>query len=133
MVERSSGGQGGNPDEQLRKSLTNQVYIYRLSEMKLRLSPQTLTVLDALLAQPREWQYGYDISRSTSLKSGTLYPILMRLADRKLLETRWEAAEPGKPPRHMYRFTQEGLRFARANARTHAGGLRRVALNQEIA
>ena len=99
----------------------------------LRLSPQTILVLDALLAQPREWQYGYDISRTTALKSGTLYPILMRMADRSLLETRWEAGEPGKPPRHMYRFTQEGLRFARANAPARAGGSRRVALSLENA
>jgi PadR family transcriptional regulator PadR len=99
--------------------------------MKPRLSPQTLEVIDALLAAPREWQYGYDISRNTGLKSGTLYPILMRLADRKLLETRWEMADPGKPPRHMYRFTPEGLLFARANARAGSAGSRRVALSME--
>jgi PadR family transcriptional regulator PadR len=99
--------------------------------MKPRLSPQTLEVIDALLAAPREWQYGYDISRNTGLKSGTLYPILMRLADRKLLETRWETADPGKPPRHMYRFTPEGLRFARANSPAQPAGSRRVALSLE--
>jgi len=96
--------------------------------MKLRLSPQTVLVLDAFLEQAEEWQYGYDLSRITGLKSGTLYPILMRLAERKLLETQWEAAEPGKPPRHMYRFTPEGLRFARANTAAPASGLRQVAL-----
>lgn len=79
----------------------------------LRLSPQTLQVLDAFLASPRDWKYGYDISRNTGLKSGTLYPILMRMADRKLLETSWETTEPGRPPRHMYRFTPDGLRLAR--------------------
>jgi DNA-binding PadR family transcriptional regulator len=84
--------------------------------MKLRLSPQTLLVLDAFLEQAEEWKYGYDLSRVTGLRSGTLYPILMRLAGHELLETEWEAAEPGKPPRHMYRFTPDGLRFARANA-----------------
>jgi PadR family transcriptional regulator, regulatory protein PadR len=99
--------------------------------MKPRLSPQTLEVIDALLAAPREWQYGYDISRNTGLKSGTLYPILMRMADRKLLETRWEASEPGKPPRHMYRFTPEGLQFARANSPAQPAGSRRVALSLE--
>jgi PadR family transcriptional regulator, regulatory protein PadR len=99
--------------------------------MNLRLSPQTLLVFGALLVEPRAWHYGYDLSRSTGLKSGTLYPILMRMADRKLLETRWEAAESGKPPRHMYRFTPEGLRFARANAPSSAAGTRRVALSQE--
>jgi PadR family transcriptional regulator, regulatory protein PadR len=102
--------------------------------MKLRLSPQTLVALDALLTEPREWKYGYDISRTTGLKSGTLYPILMRLADRKLLETRWETADPGRPPRHMYRFTPEGLRFARANApQRTAVSSRRVVLGLEEA
>jgi PadR family transcriptional regulator, regulatory protein PadR len=97
--------------------------------MKLRLSPQTLLVIDAFLIQAEEWKYGYDLSRVTGLKSGTLYPILMRMAERKLLETQWEAGEPGKPPRHMYRFTPEGLRFARASAGKHAtGGLRKIAL-----
>jgi PadR family transcriptional regulator PadR len=81
--------------------------------MKLRLSPQTLQVLDAFLQETTEWKYGYDISRNTGLKSGTLYPILMRLAERRLLETSWETAEIGKPPRHLYRLTPDGLHFAR--------------------
>jgi PadR family transcriptional regulator, regulatory protein PadR len=89
--------------------------------MKLRLSPQTLLVLDAFLEQPEDWQYGYDLSRITALKSGTLYPILMRLAENKLLETKWEESEPGKPPRHMYRFTPEGLRYVKALSRTSPG------------
>jgi DNA-binding PadR family transcriptional regulator len=42
-----------------------------------------------------------------------MYPILMRLADRGLLETAWEAdAEPGRPPRHLYRLTHAGIDFA---------------------
>jgi PadR family transcriptional regulator, regulatory protein PadR len=81
--------------------------------MKLRLSAQTLQVLDAFLQNPTGWKYGYDISRNTGLKSGTLYPILMRLAERKLLETGWETSEAGKPPRHLYRLTPDGLIFAR--------------------
>jgi PadR family transcriptional regulator PadR len=98
--------------------------------MKIRLSPQTLLLLDAFLEQAEEWKYGYDLSRVTGLKSGTLYPILMRLAGRKLLETEWEAStEAGKPPRHMYRFTPEGLRFARANVKANTrGALDQVAL-----
>jgi len=96
--------------------------------MKLRLSPQTLLVLDAFLEQVEDWKYGYDLSRITGLKSGTLYPILMRMAERNLLETQWETGEPGKPPRHMYRFTPDGLRFARASASaSSSSGLGRVA------
>jgi PadR family transcriptional regulator PadR len=90
--------------------------------MKLKLSPQTLLILETFLDHPADWKYGYDLSRSTGLKSGTLYPILMRLADRKLLETAWETSEPGKPPRHMYRFTSEGMQFARERRPARAAG-----------
>ena len=81
-----------------------------------RLSRQTLQVLDAFVQTGTgAWTYGYDISRGTGLKAGTLYPILIRLAQHKLLDTRWDNAEPGKPPRHMYRLTADGLRLARDN------------------
>jgi DNA-binding PadR family transcriptional regulator len=88
--------------------------------MKLRLSRQTVLVLTDFLKAPSDWKYGYDISRATGLKSGTLYPILMRLADRALLDTRWETAEAGKPPRHMYRLTASGLQLARQKSPSEA-------------
>lgn len=84
-----------------------------MSTARFRLSPQTLLVFDLFLTEPADWRYGYDISRETGLKSGTLYPLLMRLAERSLLETRWEAAEPGSPPRHLYRLTSAGKAWAR--------------------
>ncbi len=77
-------------------------------------SPQTLRLFRALLADPSQWRYGYDLSRETRLASGTLYPILIRLTDREFLETRWEPAEqPGRPPRHVYRLTGAGADYAR--------------------
>jgi DNA-binding PadR family transcriptional regulator len=76
-------------------------------------SPQTLRVLDALLEDAGAWHYGYALSRRTGLRSGTLYPILIRLAERGWLETRWAPSErPGRPPRHTYRLTAEGARRA---------------------
>jgi PadR family transcriptional regulator, regulatory protein PadR len=76
-------------------------------------SPQTLKVFGALLDDPQGWHYGYALSKITGLASGTLYPILMRLVDRDLLETRWEPAEtPGRPPRHVYRLTPDGAAHA---------------------
>ena len=84
--------------------------------MKLRKSSQTLLVLAEFLQSPRNWRYGYDISKNTGLKSGTLYPILMRLAERELLQTCWEAVEEGRPPRHMYRLTSGGLQYAHQEA-----------------
>jgi len=82
--------------------------------MKMRRSPQMLLVLAEFLGQEQEWRYGYDISRNTGLKSGTLYPILIRLAQHRLLKTSWETTTEGRPPRHMYKLTEDGLRYARA-------------------
>lgn len=84
-------------------------------------SPQTLLLFRALLADPSQWRYGYDLSRETALASGTLYPILIRLADREFLETRWEPPEqPGRPPRHVYRLTDAGADHARERLATAA-------------
>jgi DNA-binding PadR family transcriptional regulator len=75
-------------------------------------SPQTVAVLLALADEPKTWRYGYDLCQQLDLKPGTLYPILIRLADRGLLETAWESdAPPGRPPRHMYRLTGEGCKM----------------------
>ena len=80
----------------------------------IRMSSQSLDLLKAFIAEPGDWRYGYDLSRETTLKSGTLYPILIRLNNRGWLETRWSQPEgPGRPPRHMYRLTPDGLRCAR--------------------
>lgn len=66
-----------------------------------------------MLELPREWRYGYDLSKATGLKSGTLYPILMRLDEQELVESAWrESDQPGRPPRHIYRLSRKGLRFA---------------------
>jgi DNA-binding PadR family transcriptional regulator len=73
-------------------------------------SPQTQAVLAVLAADPANWQHGYRLAQDTDLKSGTLYPILMRLADRGLVEARWEDAQPeGRPRRHLYRLTAAGV------------------------
>jgi len=78
-------------------------------------SAQTLAVLGALAAEPSAWRHGYDLARETGLKSGTLYPILVRLADREIVEARWEEGQPaGRPRRHLYRLTTDGLATATA-------------------
>lgn len=82
--------------------------------IRLRVSPQTLNVLDALLEHPGQWRHGYSLSRQTRIPSGTLYPILMRLEKLHWLETRWE--EPGnlgRPARHQYRLSGNGRAWAR--------------------
>ena len=94
-------------------------------------SPQTVNVLRALAAEPARWRYGYDLVAEVNLKSGSLYPILVRLADRGLLETSWEPSVDSRPPRHLYRLTGAGREFVAAltaarGARTAAHPHRRL-------
>ena len=77
-------------------------------------SHQTRLVLSALLGKPRRWRHGYDLSIETGLKSGTLYPLLMRLSDHGYLDARWsEPDQSGRPPRHEYKLTPSGITLAR--------------------
>jgi PadR family transcriptional regulator, regulatory protein PadR len=86
--------------------------------VRIRFSRQTLTILEALLARPSDWRYGYAISCQSSIPSGTLYPILMRLDELGWLETKWEEAVPrGRPPRHLYRLSGNGREWAREELR----------------
>lgn len=73
-------------------------------------SPQTRTVFALLADDAEQWWYGYDIVQRTGLRSGTLYPILARLAERGYLATSWESDPPeGRPRRHLYRLTGAGV------------------------
>ena len=85
-----------------------------MSRRRPESSPQTRDVLRALQDEP-DWSYGYDISRLTGVKSGTLYPMLARLAERGLLEATWEQpSAEGRPARHLYRVTAAGRDLARS-------------------
>lgn len=84
--------------------------------LRFRSTRQTRALFAAFLDRPGDWHYGYDLSRATGLKSGTLYPLLMRFADRGWVESRWTESDiAGRPPRHIYRITAEG-RAAAAEA-----------------
>ena len=74
-----------------------------------RFSPQTLAALAVLAEAGAGWRYGLELAAATGLKSGSLYPILIRLAERGLLESCWQEPDrPGRPPRHAYRLTAAG-------------------------
>ena len=90
-------------------------------------SEQTIAVLLALAGDPTAWRHGYDLCQQTGLKAGTLYPILIRLADRNWLETTWETGSvAGRPPRHLYRLTATGREQTRkvAAAKAHSAKAR---------
>jgi PadR family transcriptional regulator, regulatory protein PadR len=78
-----------------------------------RPSAQTTAVVLALAEEPAAWRYGYQLCRQLDIKPGSLYPILMRLTDRGLLENTWDTeVAVGRPPRHLYRLTGSGRALA---------------------
>ncbi|MBS0384480.1 MAG: helix-turn-helix transcriptional regulator [Proteobacteria bacterium] len=80
-----------------------------MAGVQRRPSAQTLAVLDALAEARRQWRYGLELAAATGLKSGSLYPILARLDERGLVESKWlEPEKPGRPARHAYRITAAG-------------------------
>lgn len=86
------------------------------------LSDTARTILAALL-EARGWSHGYDLARQAGVKSGTLYPLLIRLEQQGFLEAEWQpAADSGRPPRHAYRLTASGIALAHANPPRPAGG-----------
>jgi PadR family transcriptional regulator, regulatory protein PadR len=96
-----------------------------------RPSARTIAVVLALAETPATWRYGYELCRMLDIQAGSMYPILIRLADRGLLETAWESDAPaGRPPRHLYRLTGPGLALATelaekaSSAVTNPAGLR---------
>jgi PadR family transcriptional regulator, regulatory protein PadR len=71
-------------------------------------------VLRALLEDPAARRYGYDLMKAASLKSGTLYPMLARLEDQKMVTSAWQTPrEEGQRPRKYYQLTAEGIGVAR--------------------
>ena len=93
-------------------------------------SNQAAILLRALLTAPGEWRHGYGLMQDTGLQSGSLYPLLIRLADDGFLDSAWETDAATARPRRVYRLNAAGHslaheRVARAAARgqpdTNAG------------
>lgn len=81
------------------------------------LSEHARALLAALLAAGDRWSHGYELASLTGIKSGTLYPLLIRLEAQGYLAAEWQQpVASGRPPRHAYRLTAAGQRLARAEA-----------------
>jgi PadR family transcriptional regulator, regulatory protein PadR len=91
------------------------------------MTPQTLSVLEALLDDSRQEAWGFELSRATGLAAGTMYPILARLVAAGWVEDRWEPPEvgraTGRPPRRYYRLSAVGR--ARATHAVHSAATTR--------
>lgn len=77
----------------------------------IRISGPMLKVLKVMVEKPQEQRSGAEISRSTAVGSGTLYPLLQRLENAGWLKSEWEKIDPseaGRPRRRLYKLTGRG-------------------------
>jgi PadR family transcriptional regulator, regulatory protein PadR len=84
-------------------------------DMNVRMSLQTLRVLETFLENPTEQLAGAEVHKRCGIASGTLYPILLRLESAGWFVSHWESIDPssvGRPRRRLYRLTPTGLRRA---------------------
>jgi PadR family transcriptional regulator, regulatory protein PadR len=87
---------------------------YTCSLCVVKMTAPLERVLRAFLEDPVAPRYGYDLMKAAGLKSGTLYPMLGRLEDDRLVTSAWETPQQdGQRPRKYYRLTGEGIRVAR--------------------
>src|SRR3954453_18707762 len=77
----------------------------------MRLTLQTLRLLQAFVEDPSEPRYGLELMERTGFKSGTVYPALHRLEAEGWLRSFNEAVDSsavGRPARRLYELTVTG-------------------------
>lgn len=103
-------------------------------ERQMKKGVLEMLVLKLLEAEPK---YGYQIIQEMRdkseetflLKDGTLYPILYRLEDDKLVISKWSEAEGKQVPRKYYEITEAGLKALKEIEdiwKRIAGGISRI-------
>jgi DNA-binding PadR family transcriptional regulator len=89
----------------------------------------TLIVAKVLVTLDRDGgeRYGLDLAREIGVRTGSLYPVLARMAAARLIEGQFEElpldGQRRRPPRRFYRITPTGEKLvdaAAARLRTEA-------------
>jgi DNA-binding PadR family transcriptional regulator len=86
------------------------------SEPQVTVTLITARVLAALLEDPTGEHYGLELMHRAGVSSGTLYPILRRLANAGWVTDKWEVVDPSeaaRPRRRYYSLTRRGTEGAR--------------------
>ena len=92
----------------------------------MRKTYSLVQVVMALLDDPADRHWGYELSRKAGVRSGVMYPMLTRMLDEGWLTDGWEDPNTiqGRPPRRYYELTDKGrlelgavLQQARSDAR----------------
>jgi PadR family transcriptional regulator PadR len=79
----------------------------------MKLTNALVQVALAIMSNPDDRLWGYELSKQAAVRSGVLYPILHRMLDEGWLVDGWESLDPAidkRPPRRYYRLTEEGSR-----------------------
>lgn len=74
----------------------------------MRKTNALVRVATALLSDVNAPHWGYELSRSSGVRSGVMYPILARMLEHGWLSDGWETNPESRPPRRYYRVTDEG-------------------------
>lgn len=78
----------------------------------MRLTRNYARVAQAFMADPRGRHWGYDLSRTSGVRSGALYPMLRKFLEQGWVTDGWEdpdqAQADGRPPRRFYELTDLG-------------------------
>jgi PadR family transcriptional regulator, regulatory protein PadR len=79
----------------------------------MRKTHALVQVAIALLDNPAERHWGYELSKRSAVRSGVLYPMLTRMLDEGWLTDGWEdptTIQDRRPPRRYYELTDQGRR-----------------------
>lgn len=91
-------------------------YLDRIRNVTVqRVTRSTALLLSFLLQERRAGNgatWGFEISRATGLKGGTVYPLLNRLLCEGWVEAYWDDESTPGPRRRMYRLTSQGASAA---------------------
>jgi DNA-binding PadR family transcriptional regulator len=88
-----------------------------MSRKQRRLSDEAAAVLRLFVEESGRERFGLEIIKAASIKSGSLYPILHRFEERRLILAQWEdietAALARRRPRRKYRLNPDQAEHAR--------------------
>ena len=72
-----------------------------------------IRILERFCQDPTEEIHGFKLVEDLGIKSGVVYPFLIKWESKGWFESRWEESDRPGPRRRLYRLTALGVRAAR--------------------
>lgn len=72
---------------------------------------ETARVLKILTDSPTTWHYGYGLATQANVSLNTIYRLIDKLDDEKLITQTWEDSKDDAPraKRHLFKLTEDGI------------------------